>query len=76
MSQNDISLYLSSRHHNIKFTMETEVNKVIDFLDVLVDNLNKILNTTLIINRLFRIYYLILILYFLFLQSHYYKVFN
>ena len=56
--------------------METEVNKVIDFLDVLVDNLNKILNTTLIINRLFRIYYLILILYFLFLQSHYYKVFN
>ena len=40
--------------------METEVNKVIHFLDVLVDNLNEILNTTLIINRLFWIYYLIL----------------
>ena len=60
MSQNDFSLYLSSRHHNIKFTMETEVNKVIHFLDVLVDNLNEILNTTLIINQLFWIYYLIL----------------
>ena len=40
--------------------METEVNKVIHFLDVLVDNLNEILNTTLIINQLFWIYYLIL----------------
>ena len=38
--------YLNSRQPNIKFTMETEVNKVIPFLDVLIDNRNNILNTT------------------------------
>ena len=38
--------YLYSRHPNIKFAMETEVNKVIPFLGVLVDNRNNILNTT------------------------------
>ena len=38
--------YLNSRHTNVKFTMETEVNKVIPFLDVLIDNRSKILNTT------------------------------
>ena len=38
--------YLNSRHPNIKFTMETEVNKFIPFLDVLIDNRNNILNTT------------------------------
>ena len=38
--------YLSSRHTNVKFTMETEVNKVIPFLDLLIDNRNNILNTT------------------------------
>ena len=31
---NDISI----RHSNIKFTMEIEVNKIIPFLDVLIDN--------------------------------------
>ena len=38
--------YLNLRHPNIKFTMEKEVNKVIPFLDVLIDNANNILNTT------------------------------
>ena len=38
--------YLNSRHPNIKFNMETEVNKVIPFLDVLIDNHNNFLNTT------------------------------
>ena len=38
--------YLNSRHPNIKFTMDAEVNKVIPFLDVLIDNCNNILNTT------------------------------
>ena len=36
----------NSRHINVKFTMETEVNKVIPFLDVLIDNCNNILNAT------------------------------
>ena len=31
---------------NIKFTMETEVNKVIPFLDLLIDNHSNILYTT------------------------------
>ena len=30
--------YINTRHPNIKFTMETEVNKIIPFLDVLIDN--------------------------------------
>ena len=34
----------NSRHTKYKFTMETEVNKIIPFLDVLIDN--NILNTT------------------------------
>ena len=38
--------YLNSRHPNVKFTMETEVHKVIPFLDVLIDNRNNILSTT------------------------------
>ena len=38
--------YLNSRHPNVKFTMETEVNQVIPFLDVLIDNRSNILNTT------------------------------
>ena len=38
--------YLNSRHPIVKFTMETEVNKVILFLDVLIDNRNNILNIT------------------------------
>ena len=38
--------YLNSRHPNVKFIIETEVNKVIPFLDVLFDNRNNILNTT------------------------------
>ena len=44
MRQNGFSL--NSRHPNVKFTMETEVNKVITFLDALIDNRNNILNTT------------------------------
>ena len=38
--------YLNSRHTNIRFTIEAEVNKVTAFLDVLIDNHNIILNTT------------------------------
>ena len=30
--------YINTRHPNIKFTMENEVNKIIPFLDVLIDN--------------------------------------
>ena len=37
--------YFNSRHPHIKFTMETDVHKVILFLDVLIDNRNNILNT-------------------------------
>ena len=37
--------YLNLRHPNVKVTMETEVNKVFTFLDVLIDNRNNILNT-------------------------------
>ena len=36
--------YINTRHANIKFTMETEVNKIIPFLDVLIDNSQNILN--------------------------------
>ena len=38
--------YLNLRQPNVKFTIETKVNKVIPFLDVLIDNRNNILNTT------------------------------
>ena len=38
--------YLNSRHPNVKFTMETEVNQVIPFLDVLIDNCSNIWSTT------------------------------
>ena len=38
---NDISI----RHSNIKFTMEIEVNKIIPFLDVLIDNSQNIFKT-------------------------------
>ena len=30
--------YINTRHPNMKFTMETEVKKIIPFLDVLIDN--------------------------------------
>ena len=53
--------YLNSRHHNIKFTMETEVNKVFPFLDVLIVKIIAIFGIQLlIINRLILVYYLIL----------------
>ena len=38
--------YINTRHPNIKFTMETKVNKIILFLDVLIDNGQKILKTS------------------------------
>ena len=38
--------YFNTRHTNIKFTMETEVNKIIPFLDVLIDNSQNILKTS------------------------------
>ena len=38
--------YINTRHTNIKFTLEAEVNKVIPFLDVLIDNSQNILNTS------------------------------
>ena len=37
--------YINTRHPNIKFTMETEVNKIIPFLDVLIDNSQNLLKT-------------------------------
>ena len=38
--------YLNTRHLNIKFAMETKVNKIIPFLDVLIDNSQNILKTS------------------------------
>ena len=38
--------YINTRHLNIKFIMETEVNKVIPFLDVLIDNSQNIFKTS------------------------------
>ena len=38
--------YLNSTHPNVILTMETKDNKVIPFLDVLIDNRSNILNTT------------------------------
>ena len=38
--------YPNSRHPNVKFTIETELNKVIPFLDALIGNRNHILNAT------------------------------
>ena len=38
--------YINTRHPNIKFTMETEVNKFNPFLDVLIDNSQNILKTS------------------------------
>ena len=38
--------YINIRHPNIKFTMETEVNKIIPFLDVLINNSQNILKTS------------------------------
>ena len=38
--------YINIRHLNIKFTMETEVNKIILFLDVFIDNSQNILKTS------------------------------
>ena len=37
--------YINTRHPNIKFTMETKVNKIIPFLGVLIDNSQKIFKT-------------------------------
>ena len=62
--------YLNSRHPNIKFTMETEVNKVIPFLDVLINNHNNILNTT----TSHKSTYSGLLLNFNSLYSHFYKI--
>ena len=36
--------YIHSRHSNVKFTMETKVDKVIVFLNVLMNNLNENFN--------------------------------
>ena len=36
--------YLNSKHPNVKLTVETEVNKVIPFLDVLIDYRNNTRN--------------------------------
>ena len=38
--------YINTRHPNIKCTMETEVNKIIPFLDVLIDNSQNVLKTS------------------------------
>ena len=46
LKQKNIFNYINARHPNIKFTMETEVNKIILFLDVLIDNSQNILKTS------------------------------
>ena len=45
-SHDEAKQFFPSRHPNVKVTMETEVNKVISFLDVLIENHNNIFNTT------------------------------
>ena len=45
MKQKNFFTYINTRHPNIKFTMETEVNKIIPFLDVLIDNSQNIFKT-------------------------------
>ena len=62
--------YLNSRHPNVKFTMETEISKVIPFLDVLIDNRNNILNTT----TYHKWTHSGLLLYFDSFTSHFYKI--
>ena len=62
--------YLNSRHPNVKFTMETEVHKVILFLDVLIDNRNNILNT----NTYYKLTYSGLLLNFDSFTSRFYKI--
>ena len=42
--------YINTRHPNIKFTLETEVNKIIPFLDVLIDNSQNTYKFRIIIN--------------------------
>ena len=42
--------YINTRHPNIKFTMETKVNKIIPFLDVFLTIANIFLKLRLIIN--------------------------
>ena len=41
----DFFNHINTRHPNIKFTMKTEVNKIILFLDVLADNSQNISKT-------------------------------
>ena len=38
--------YINTRHPNINFTMETEVNKINSFLDIFIDNSQNILETS------------------------------
>ena len=52
--------YLNSRHPNVKFTIEIEVNKAIPFLDVLIDIVTIFWIQLLIINWLILVYYLFL----------------
>ena len=62
--------YLNSIHPNVKFTNKTEVNKVIPFLDVAIDNRNNILNTS----TYHKSTYSGLLLNFDSFTSHFYKV--
>ena len=56
--------------------METEVNKVIPFLDVLIDNYNNILNTTSYHKSTYSGLLLTSQFYFSALQNKSYKMFN
>ena len=51
--------YINSRHQNIKFTMETEVDSIISFLDFLISN-NSDFKTSVFTNQLILVYYLII----------------
>ena len=46
LKQKNFFNYINTRHSNIKFTIETEVNKNIPFLDVLIDSSQNILKTS------------------------------
>ena len=46
-------LYLNSKHSNIKFTIEKEKNRILPFLDILIDNSNKNLTTSIFRKKTF-----------------------
>ena len=62
--------YINTRYPNIKFAMETEVNKIIPFLDVPIDNGQNIFKTS----TYHKFTYFGLLLNYTNFTSHFYKI--